>query len=267
MSQNVDRAIELTILVDRDEAASLTYGAREKWLGKMAEEKLAGLIQPRPPKSGAVTRCRWKPYSRERISSAFTEWAKLHDGRAPSKADWSASRDPERRWPRASSASFRQAIAQLAAADKVSLSVTAPHRDDPEHKARLAWREARHLRRLADGRLERVHSDHPILGSPIEELAERWEPTEGEIDLIEGPDPGPYCEECFHGSGCKPADMSYWEYAVEVVGGLPMRRGGDFHATRSRSAEFGRNRQTVTAGVSAAPDVVDVDASLERYIS
>lgn len=58
------------------------------------------------------------------------------------------------------------------------------------------------------------------------------------------------CEECFHGSGCQPADMSYWQYAVEVIGGLQLRQGGDFAATRSRRAEFGRNRQMVTASAA-----------------
>ena len=33
--------IEIRVTVDRDEAASMTYGAREKWLGKMAEAQLA----------------------------------------------------------------------------------------------------------------------------------------------------------------------------------------------------------------------------------
>jgi hypothetical protein len=44
--------------------------------------------------------------------------------------------------------------------------------------------------------------------------------------------------------------MSNWQYAVEVVGGLQLRLGGDSAATKSRRAEFGRNRQMVTAGTA-----------------
>lgn len=50
--------IEITVSVDRDEAASMTYGAREKWLGEMAEAKLAETIPPRSPMSGSK-RNRW----------------------------------------------------------------------------------------------------------------------------------------------------------------------------------------------------------------
>jgi hypothetical protein len=60
--------------------------------------------------------------------------------------------------------------------------------------------------------------------------------------------------------------MSPWQYAVEVIGGLSVRTGGDFHATPSRRNEFGRNRQMVTAGAFAAPDVVQLEPSDERYI-
>lgn len=38
--------------------------------------------------------------SRDGILDALRVWAQLHDGKAPSRADWSRSRDPERRWPR-----------------------------------------------------------------------------------------------------------------------------------------------------------------------
>ncbi len=38
--------------------------------------------------------------TRERILAALKQWADTHDGLAPSRADWSKGRDPERRWPR-----------------------------------------------------------------------------------------------------------------------------------------------------------------------
>jgi hypothetical protein len=44
--------------------------------------------------------------------------------------------------------------------------------------------------------------------------------------------------------------MSPWQYAVEVIGGLQLRTGGDHHATRSERGQFGRNRQMVTAGAA-----------------
>jgi hypothetical protein len=244
--------IEITISVDRDKAASMTHGAREKWLGEMAEAKLAETIPPRPPMSGSK-RNRWKPYTRDGIAKAFAEWAQLNDGKAPSKKDWSHECDPEGRWPRPGSDSFRKAIKECAREDGVSLSGRAPHLDDPEHRARLAWHEAQRLRLLADGRVEQSQGSL-VVESRIEEVAALWIPTAAERAEIEAahnsPDPGPYCEECFHGSGCKPADMSYWQYAVEVIGGLQLRQGGDFAATRSRRDEFGRNRQMVTAGAA-----------------
>jgi hypothetical protein len=245
--------IEITISVDRGEAASMTYGAREKWLGEMAEAKLAETIPPRPPMSGSSKRNRWKPYTRDGIAQAFAEWAKLNDGKAPSKKDWSHERDPEGYWPRAGSDSFRKAIESCAKEDGIRLSPSAPHRSDPEHLARRAWHEAQHLRLLADGRVEHVQGN-PVVGSVVDEFAARWTPTATESAEIEtaqnSPDPGPYCEECFHGSGCRPPDISYWQYAVEEIGGLRLRLGGDFAATRSRRAEFGRNRQMVTAGAA-----------------
>jgi hypothetical protein len=76
--------IEITVSVDRDEAASMTYGAREKWLGEMAEAQLAETIPPRPPMSGSK-RNRWKPYTRNGIAQAFAGWAQLNDGKAPSR--------------------------------------------------------------------------------------------------------------------------------------------------------------------------------------
>jgi hypothetical protein len=53
-----------------------------------------------------------------------------------------------------------------------------------------------------------------------------------------------------------------WTFAVEVLGGLTVRTGGDHHAARSQAGQFGRNRQMVTAGVFAAPDVMHLDAAL-----
>lgn len=235
--------IEISITVDRDEMAEMTYGQRERWLGKLAEAKLAEQVPPRPPKSGAKRTDRWKPYTRESLAAAFKEWASLHGGKAPSKADWSHARDPERRWPRPDGGSFHHAIEKLAAEDGVALRSTAPCRQDPEQQARRAWHEAKHARKAADGKLESPAVS--ILGSRVE-VVERWEPSEFEL----GPDPGPYCAECFHGSGCRPPDMSPWGYAVEVIGGLQRRTGGDHHATRSRRDEFGRNRQMVTAGAA-----------------
>lgn len=38
---------------------------------------------------------------REWMLSRLADWAETHGGHAPSQADWSAARDPERRWPRA----------------------------------------------------------------------------------------------------------------------------------------------------------------------
>jgi hypothetical protein len=262
MVSNVESdQIEIKITVDRDEAADMTYGQRERWLGKLAEEKLAEVVPPRPPLTGGSRRNRWKPYTRERIAQAFSEWAKLNDGKAPAKKDWSYARDPDGRWPRASSDSFRKVIEECAQEDGVSLSQRAPHRNDPEHQARRAWREAQHLRLLADGRVE-YSQGSVILGSRIDEVASRWTPTDEERAEIEAAqmsaDPGPYCEDCFHGSGCLPPEMSYWQYAVEIIGGLTLRSGGDFHATRSRRAEFGRTRQMVTAGAADAyPEASD----------
>lgn len=243
--------IEIRITVDRDEMAAMTYGQRERWLGKLAEAKLAEQIPPRPPKSGAKGTDRWKPYTRESLAAAFKEWASLHDGKAPSKADWSHARDPERRWPRPEGGSFHDAVTKLAAEDGVTLRPTAPCRQDPEQQARVAWHEAQHARKAADGKLESPAVS--ILGSRVE-VVERWEPKEFEL----GPDPGPYCAECFHGSGCRRADMSLWHYAVEEIGGLTPRSGGDFHSTPSGLAAYGRNRQMVTAGVADVhPEVSD----------
>jgi hypothetical protein len=245
--------IEIKITVDRDEAADMTYGQRERWLGKLAEEKLAETVPPRPPLNGGSQRNRWKPYTRKRVAQAFSEWGKLNDGKVPAKRDWSYERDPEGRWPRASSDSFKKVIEKCAQEDGISLSQRPPHRDDPEHWARRAWHEAQHLRLLADGRVE--HSQgNPVVGSRVDEFASRWMPTDEERAEIEvahvSANPGPYCEDCFHGSGCLPPEMSYWQYAVEMIGGLTLRSGGDFHATRSRRGEFGRNRQMVTAGAA-----------------
>jgi hypothetical protein len=253
--------LEIRITVDPDEAADMTYGQRERWLGKLAEEKLAEVVPPRPPLNGGSQSNRWKPYTREGIAQAFSEWAKLKDGRAPAKNDWSYARDSDGRWPRASSDSFKKVIEKCAQEDGVSLSQRAPHRNDPEHLARRAWREAQHLRLMADGRVEHAQSS-PYVGSRINEIASRWMPTDEERAEIEAAhmsaDPGPYCEDCFHGSGCLPPEMSYWQYAVEVIGRLTLRSGGDFHATRSRREEFGRNRQMVTAGAADAyPEVSD----------
>lgn len=230
------------IAVDPDEAADMTYGQRERWLGKLAEEQLAQQIPPRPPRSGGKHTDRWKPYTPESIGEAIREWARLHGGKAPSKADWSHSRDPERRWPRPDGGSFRAVVERLAKKDGITLKSTAPCRDKPEEVARLRWHEAQHAIKTADGRLEHTVG---ILGSS-QEIVERWDPSDVEV----GPDPGPYCQECFHGSGCRPADMTPWQYAVEMIGGLPLRTGGDFHATRSERDRYGRNRQMVTAGAA-----------------
>jgi hypothetical protein len=251
--------VEITISVDAQEAAEMTYGQRERWLGKLAEAQLAEAIPPRPPKSGYKKRDGWMPYTRKTIAAAFAEWSRLHDGKAPSKADWSHGRDPERRWPRPHGESFSEVIAKLAAEDGISLKRTAPCRDDPEQQARIAWHEAQHARKTADGRLER--EGVRILGSRVD-LVERWEPADFEL----GEDPGRYCAECFHGSGCRPADISPWQYAVEEIGGLRLRGAADFHATPSRRDEYGRNRQMVTGGVFAAPDVIDIDPSVEGHV-
>jgi hypothetical protein len=255
----VDGRFAITISVDPAEAAGMTYGQRERWLGKLAERRLAEVIPPRPPRTGGSKQNRWKPYTRDRIVQAFREWAKHHDGKAPSKADWSVVRDPDGFWPRAASDSFLKTIKALAVEDGVSLERTSPCRENPKELARRAWHEATCATRLADGRLE---ATTPIHGSSVE-VVERWVPSDFEV----GPDPGPYCEECFHGSGCQLPAMSPWQYAVEVLGGLWLRTGGDFHATRSERSRFGRNRQMVTGGAAAAPDVVSLDASLSRYIS
>lgn len=53
--------IEIRITVNRDEAADMTYGQRERWLGKLAEEQLAEVLPPRPPLTGGNQRNRWKP--------------------------------------------------------------------------------------------------------------------------------------------------------------------------------------------------------------
>lgn len=251
--------LAITILVDPAEAADMTYGQRERWLGKLAEERLSEVIPPRRPKNVGSVRNRWKPYTREGIAQAFRDWALNHDGMAPSKADWSIARDPDGLWPRPASDGFLKAIRRFAAEDGISVQTSAPCLQDARQHERRAWHDACHAIRLADGRLE---AQHPVLGSNIE-LVQRWVPSDAEL----GPDPGPYCQECFHGSGCKPPDMSPWQYAVEVLGGLRIRTGGDHHATRSERSRFGRNRQMVTGGVAAAPDVIDVDASLPRYIS
>jgi hypothetical protein len=244
--------IEITITVDRSEAASMTHGARERWLGKRAESQLAGILPPRPPMGGSRNN-RWKPYSRPQLAQAFSEWASLNDGSAPAKQDWSFERDPEGRWPRAGSDSFKKAVKAYAHNEGIHLSRWAPHLDDPEHQARRAWHDARALTILPDGRVEQSQASNR-LGSKIDEVAARWDATQEERDEIEAllaaPEPEPYCEDCFHGGGCRPADMGYWQYAVEVIGGLQLRQGNDFAATRSRRSEFGRNRQMVTAGAA-----------------
>lgn len=226
----------------------MTYGQRERWLGKLAEEQLAVTIPPRPPLTGGSKRNRWKPYTRESIAMALKEWARLHDGKAPTKRDWSRDRDPDSLWPRPAGESFTHAVKGMAHADGIDLNRRAPHRDDPEHLARRAWREVQSWRRLPDGRLESSQGSR----GPMEAVA-RWEPSAEEAAhfeaLKDSPDPGSYCLDCFHGSGCQAPEMSPWQYAVEVIGGLQLRTGGDHHATRSELLRFGRNRQMVTAGV------------------
>jgi hypothetical protein len=241
--------IEIRITVDREEAADMTYGAREKWLGKMAEAQLAESIPPRPPMTGGSKRNRWKPYTRESIAQALKEWARLHDGKAPTKRDWSPERDPESIWPRPAGESFIRAIKGMAHADGINLNTRAPHLDDPEHRARRAWHEVQSWKRLEDGRLESSQGSRGLM-----EAVARWEPSaEEDADyeaLKNTPEPGLYCLDCFHGSGCQPPEMSPWQYAVEVIGGLQVRTGGDHHATRSERNHFGRNRQMVTAGAA-----------------
>ncbi len=243
----MDDQLEITIIVSRSEVADLTYGKRHQMLGKLAEEELAKTVPPRPPKTKGTKMNRWKPYTKESIAQALIEWARLHDGKAPTKRDWSIERDPDSLWPRPTGESFIAAVKEIAAADGVSLKTRAPHRNDPEHLARRAWREAQSLQRLADGRLESSQGSRGGL-----EAVARWEPTADEVAEIDAlrnsPDPGPYCLECFHGSGCLPPEMSPWQYAVQVIGGLQVRTGGDHQATRSERASFGRNRQMVTAG-------------------
>jgi len=226
----------------------MTFGQRERWLGRLAEEQLAQIIPPRPPKSGAALgrRNRWKPYTRAGIAQAFSEWSRLHGGKAPSKADWSAQRDPEGLWPRAAGESFLKAVKALAAENGVQVTRTAPCRSDPDQEYRHNWHWWQGFAHANSG---------PVAGGEID------------IQFSGEPDPGPYCEDCFHGSGCRLPDMSPWQYAVEEIGGLRLRSGGDFHATRSRRDQFGRTRQMVTGGVAAAPDVVHIDASLDRYVS
>lgn len=241
--------IEIRITVDPDEAASMTYSQRQRFLGKLAEEKLATIIPPRFSKSGASNRNRWKPSTRESLREAFEEWARHHDGTAPTKRDWSPEGGPESLWPRPSGESFIAAVKGMARADGIDLSRRAPHRNDPEHLTRRAWRDVQSSRRLADGRME---SSQGTRGS--REAVARWEPSleeDAEFDALKDtPDPGLYCLDCFHGSGCQPPEMSPWHYAVEVIGGLQLRTGGDHHATRSERARFGRNRQMVTAGTA-----------------
>ncbi len=246
-------SIEITISIPRDKAASLTFGARAKWLGQLVEEQLTPIIPPRPMKGEGGLRNRWKPYTREGVAQAFADWASLHDGKAPSKNDWSESRDPEGRWPRASSDSFKGAVVAMAEEEGLHLSTWAPCRLDPEQRNRRLWHETKDLRVLDDGRVESVQ-DNYILGSKVEEFAQRWQTTPEELadieEMMASPDPGPYCLDCFHGSGCRPADMSYWTYAVEIIGSLRPRTGGDTAATRSMRDDFGRNRQMVTGGVA-----------------
>ncbi|MBS1881501.1 MAG: hypothetical protein JSS97_00925 [Actinobacteria bacterium] len=238
----------MTIEVDAEHAKTLTYGARAQWLGKLAEEKLAEVLPPREPLSPG--RNRWQPYTRERIAQAFREWAATHDGKAPVQRDWSKERDPEGIWPR--SAGIKQAVGKFAAKDEISISTTAPCKDSKREQARYWWHEAKALSESAalleheaDGESRVVYKPPP---APY------------------GPDPGDYCADCFHGSGCRAPEMSPWQYAVEVISGLTVRNGGDFHATPSRRDEFGRNRQMVTAGAFAAPDVVHLEPTDERYI-
>jgi hypothetical protein len=241
--------IEIRITVDRDEAASKTYGQRERWLGKLAEEQLAEVVAPRPPLTGGSQRNRWKPYTRENIAQALKAWAQLHDGKAPTKRDWSHERDPESMWPRPSGENFIAAVKGMAHADGINLNRRAPHKNDPDHLARLRWREVQSVKRLADGRLESPQGRRGQMEAVV-----RWEPNADEAAEIEAlqnsPDPGQYCLDCFHGSGCQPPEMSPWQYAVEVIGGLQLRTGGDQHATRSERAQYGRNRQMVTAGAA-----------------
>lgn len=241
--------IEISFTVDRDEAADMTYGQRERWLGKLAEKELAEVVPPRPPLTGGSKRNRWKPYTRESIAEALKEWARLHDGKAPTKKDWSPERDPESLWPRPAGESFMRAVKEMAQADGFNLNRRAPHANDPEHIARFRWREVQSLQRLADGRLESSQGSRGQM-----EAVARWEPSAEEVAEFEAlknnPDPGPYCLDCFHSDGCQPPEMFPWQYAVEVLGGLQLRTGGDHHATRSERARYGRNRQMVTAGAA-----------------
>lgn len=240
--------ITVTIEVDAEHATTLTRGARAQWLGKLAEEKLAEMVPPREALNAG--RNRWHPYTRERIATAFREWAKTHDGKAPAQKDWSKGRDPEGVWPRAEG--IKEAVRKFAQEDGISVNTTAPCKKSKREQARYWWHEARSLSESAALLEREANGDSRVL----------YEPPPSPY----GPDPGQYCKDCFHGSGCRPPDMSPWEYAVEVIGGLSVRTGSDFHATPSRRDEFGRNRQMVTAGAFAAPDVVQLGASEQRYI-
>jgi hypothetical protein len=123
------------------------------------------------------------------------------------------------------------------------------------------WPRAEAVKRIVGG-FAAEEGIHTRSWAPCRKDADQWKIFEG---LFDAPG-GDYCRECFHGSGCREADMSPWRYAVEVVGGLELRSPADWSATRSRSAEHGRNRQIVTAGAKAAPGTRDIDASLGRYV-
>lgn len=74
---------------------------------------------------------------RQWMLDALSRWAELHDGLAPARADWSQSRDPGRKWPRAD---------QVAAFFEAEAEERGERRFVPERCDGCSCRSGRHYR-------------------------------------------------------------------------------------------------------------------------
>jgi hypothetical protein len=207
--------IEIVVPADRDELAVMSHYKRRQLLGQQAAEISESIVPP--PEPGPFPSGRqdgWSgTYTAENIAAVFRKWSAEHDGLAPTQRDWSPERDPDHHWPRAEA--VKEAARRIAPGYGVRTQRWAPH-DGGSREAHMLVEAGHALKRA--GRDDQGLSDTP------------------------------YCEECRHGSGCMPADMSPWRFAVEILGGLTLRRGTDQRATRSRGGEHAPSRRMVTAG-------------------
>lgn len=180
----------------------------------------------------------WRPngWTRHLVVAAIQRWAAEHDGLPPRVSDWTPAGDPRSLWPRSSR--VKEMFAPMAEASGMRHWV-------PGTGSCPCWCHQPNY-----GYME-IHAS--------DDLGRTWSrPAEpGELDCA-------CASRCAgEGTGGYWAGLSGWEYAVYLAGHEP-RRGNDHHATRSMKNAFGRNRQIVTGGAHAPPNVVHVPHATGR---